>query len=107
MLSFTLGWYEDNVYDATVPLLKQVENPAYEAVPGVTTTTTSRSHHQRPTPSPPPPVLPKPPKPNTTPKVGYQLPFQKKKKKKMQSSTHTTEMVSLTLLMNRILLEYI
>ena len=40
-----VGWLEDSTYDATVPLLSQMENPAYDS--------TSKS-------TLPPPVLPKP-----------------------------------------------
>ena len=57
----SVGWYDDHVYDATVPLLSQEENPAYESVGG-------GSHAGKGLP--PPPTLPKPSAKPSRPKVG-------------------------------------
>ena len=54
------GWYDDHVYDATVPLLSQEENPAYEAVSGGGPG--GKGQHA-------PPTLPKPLAKSAKPKV--------------------------------------
>ena len=55
------GWYDDHVYDASVPLLSQEENPAYESVGG------GGSHAGKALPRPP--TLPKPSAKPAKPKV--------------------------------------
>ena len=53
------GWYDENTYDATVPLLSQEENPAYE-VCGGGGGGGGHHHKDKGLGLPPPPTLPKP-----------------------------------------------